>query len=871
MRLAYLVPTIYGMGGTASAIVTQANAMSRLHDVEIYSVYREVEASHYAIDPAITVHDLVDASGEQVHVAGLTPEEAAALRGTPPLLINPAWDPGLDALADVALEAALPTVTADVLVSVTPALLSLATQLVPPRTALVHQEHRSSSQRTSGLEPLLTFSPRADVVAMLTEPMATWLGDELGAGAPEIVVMPNAIPPGPRPRSQRDTPLILAAGRLLGEKQYPHLVNAFALVADRMPQWRLRIHGGGPSRFEIMSTARRHGLRDRVELPGPTTDMATEWAKASISALTSRSEGFPLVIQEAMAAGVPVVSYDCPSGPRAIIDDGVDGLLVAQGSEQALAAALLRLASDADLRDRLGEAALAKAATWDIDSITDRWCTIYERAVDRHGASASGRSTARLRAGRPPVARSRHQAPAGAEGVGVTPARAREAALALAARVAGQVCDDWFVVPPHAGETVLVLPMTARRAFLDGLVAADLPSYLSVLDPERGGWPARRGTAADLVPHLRGGRTSVLMIEPWPLVDGHPSLLAGSGLRVELWEEGVDGQLHSPGEARYATHVPRGGASATTVVERLEVPTFPVMVGPTPEECRFPIDVVYTWAPAASGRARHDDRDALRWSMRSLHLFAPWVRTIHLVTAGQVPDWLDTSHPRIDLVDHRDILPADALPTFSSHAIETAVHRIQGLSEQFLYLADDMFLGRPVRPERFFSSAGDSAVFRSSGLVGLPGQDDLPHLDAAATERRLLQETFGVTTTHTLLHAPYAHRRSVLEEVADRFSEDVGRTRRAPLRSEGDVSMLSSLAQHYALLTGRAFASEVEQSFVNLAHADVKRRLAALLDRDQDCFSLGDHHDLARPVDVVEQLVAQTLEAYVPVAGPWER
>ena len=895
MRIAYLVPTIYGMGGTASAIVAQANAMSRFHDVEIYSVYREVESAHYAIDPAITVHDLVDASGDQVHVAGLTPEEAAALRGTPPLLINPAWDPNLDALADVALEAALPTVTADVLVSVTPALLSLATQLVPPHTALVHQEHRSSSQRTSGLEPLLTFGPRADVVAMLTEPMATWLGDELGANAPEIVVMPNAIPPGFRPRSLRDAPLIVAAGRLMGEKQYAQLVNSFALVADRIPEWRLRIYGDGPSRFEVLSTVRKHGLWDRVELPGPTTDMASEWAKASISALTSRSEGFPLVLQEAMAAGVPVVSYDCPSGPRAIIEDGVDGLLVAQGSEQAMAAALLRLATDADLRDRLGEAAIVKAATWDIEEITDRWRTIYERAVARHGASASGRSTTHLRAGRPARARSRHEAPSGAEGAGVTPAQAREAALTVAIRVAGQVCDDWFVVPPHAGETVLVLPMTARRAFLDGLATADLPPYLSVLDPERGGWPGRRGPAADLVPHLRGGRTSVLMIEPWPLVDGRPSLLAACGLRVEFWEEGVDGELHSPGQARYATRVPRGGASATTVVDRVEVPTFPVMVGPTPEECRFPIDVVYTWVdgndpawdearrrrlaevtgtmltPAASGRARFVDRGELRWSMRSLHLFAPWVRTIHLVTAGQVPAWLDTSHPQINLVDHRDILPADALPTFNSHGIETALHRIEGLSEQFLYLNDDVFLGRPSRPEQWFTPSGSAAVFPSTGVVGLPGQDDLPYLHAAANNRRLLQDAFGVTTTRTFIHTPHPHRRSTLEAISERFADEVGCTTRAPFRSETDVSMLSSLAQHHGLLTGAAHIGNVDYSFVNLSAADVKRRLTLLLDREQDCFCLGDHHEMARPPEVVDQLVAETLEAYVPIVAPWEK
>ncbi|MCD4526707.1 stealth conserved region 3 domain-containing protein [Nocardioides sp. cx-173] len=880
MRIAYLVPSIHDMGGTASAIATQASAMARFHDVEVYSVYRETETSHFPLAPGIPVHDLVDLTGDQ---------DESPLRGAPPLLNRAEWDPTLDALAEVALEAALPTVTADVLVTVTPALLALATQLVPSRTALVHQEHRSSSQRVAGLEPLLTFGPRADVVAMLTEPMAVWLREQLGDNAPRVVVMPNAVPPGYRPRSTRETPLIVAAGRLMGEKQYPRLVSAFATIADRIPDWRLRILGEGTARFEIMSTVRKHRLWDRVELPGPTTDMASEWAKASISALTSRSEGFPLVLQEAMAAGVPVVSFDCPSGPRAIIDDGVDGLLVAQGSEPALAAGLLRLATDRDLRDRLGEAALAKAATWDVEVITARWREVYETTVEHHDPSRRG--TARLRA-RHAAAVAAPPAPA----PGVTPAQARAEALRAASAAAAAACDDWFVIPPHADETVLVVPMSARRAFLDALAAGDLAPYLSLVDPELRGWPERRGTPGEIVPALRRGRTSVLMVEPWPTTDGRPSLLAGCGLRVEFWEEDADGEMHTPGPARFATHVPRGGATSRTRVQDVDVPTFEAMVGPTPEECRFPVDVVYTWvdgsdpewdagrrrrlaestdeavqSPAASGQARYLERGELRASMRSVHLFAPWVRRIHLVTAGQVPAWLDTEHPMVRVVDHRELLPPEALPTFSSHAIETALHRIDGLAEHFLYLNDDMVLGRPTRPERWFSPAGACAVFPSSGVLGLPGQDDLPYLHAAANNRRLLQEAFGVTTTRTLLHAPYAHRVSVLEEITERFADAVGATARSPFRSETDVSLLSSLAQHYGLITGTAYVGEIDYTFVNLTVPDVKRRLTRLLDREQDSFCLGDHHDFARPREVVDQMVAETLEAYVPVPAPWER
>ena len=281
----------------------------------------------------------------------------------------------------MAVQEALPTLTADVLVTVTPALLALAVECRPESVTLVHQEHRASSQRTSGLEPLLTYAPRADVVAVLVEEEAKWLREQLGDATPHLVVVPNAIPPGFRPRSLLDEPLIVAAGRLGGEKQFPQLVSAFGMVADRLPSWRLRIFGEGPARTEIMRTVRRLGLWDRVELPGPTTDLASEWARASISAMTSRSEGFPLVMQEAMAAGVPVVSYDSPTGPRAIIDHEVDGLLVELGSEPDLAEALLRVATDHQLRHRLGAAALRKAATYDATTIAARWIEIYEQGL----------------------------------------------------------------------------------------------------------------------------------------------------------------------------------------------------------------------------------------------------------------------------------------------------------------------------------------------------------------------------------------------------------------------------------------------------------------------------------------------------------
>ena len=184
------------------------------------------------------------------------------------------------------------------------------------------------------------------------------------------------------------------------------------------------------------------------------------------------------------------------------------------------------------------------------------------------------------------------------------------------------------------------------------------------------------------------------------------------------------------------------------------------MALPTPYDVTFPIDVVYTWvdgddpewnaarqaagrrrpASEAAGQARFRSRDELLHSLRQPAPLRAVGAHIHLVTAGQRPAWLADDamlDGRVRVVDHREILPADALPTFNSQAIETALHRIPGLAEHFVYVNDDVFLGRPTRPELFFSPGGAFAAFVGDATIGLPGTADKPFLHAAANNRAL--------------------------------------------------------------------------------------------------------------------------------------
>ena len=106
--------------------------------------------------------------------------------------------------------------------------------------------------------------------------------------------------------------------------------------------------------------------------------------------------------------------------------------------------------------------------------------------------------------------------------------------------------------------------------------------------------------------------------------------------------------------------------------------------------------------PRDMEECRFRDWEILRYWLRAVEAYAPWVHAVHFVTCGQVPPWLNLHHPTLHFVCHRDYIPESYLPTFSSHTIELNFHRIPGLSEHFVYFNDDMLLNAPVEPEDFF-------------------------------------------------------------------------------------------------------------------------------------------------------------------------
>ena len=229
-----------------------------------------------------------------------------------------------------------------------------------------------------------TLYGRLSAMVALTGECAHWI--ETRTSASRVVVIPNAIawplPDNPPRRSlprlcQPQRKRLLAVGRLDPVKNFDALIVAFARLAGAFPEWDLVILGEGPERARLAATIGRMGLVQRVAMPGMAGNVAYWYGQADLFALTSLSEGFPNVLAEAMAHGVPAVSVDCNTGPRDIIRHGIDGLLVPPDDIAALSEALSRVMGDAALRGQLAINATQARERFSVEKIGQMWETLF--------------------------------------------------------------------------------------------------------------------------------------------------------------------------------------------------------------------------------------------------------------------------------------------------------------------------------------------------------------------------------------------------------------------------------------------------------------------------------------------------------------
>jgi glycosyltransferase involved in cell wall biosynthesis len=383
-RIFIVLSTAWGMGGTIRTTLNLAAYLARSRDVEIISVGRWRDKPFFGdFPPGVRVVTLADRRRSARRPI------ARRLLSRVPSVLMPSSDAaagGFDLWVDIKLARHLRRKTG-ILMTTRPGLNVAAVRLGLPGMVLVGQEHMHLRHHNRALQrAILRFYPRLDVLTVLThrdlDVYRERLGDRL-----RLVRIANTVRDMGPGRADLSSKTILAAGRLNRQKGYDMLIEAFAGVAEDHPDWRLRICGDGPLKADLQRMIDAHGLADAVVLAGPARDLGAEMTAASMFVLSSRWEGLPLVLLEAMSKGMAIAAFDCETGPRDVVDDRRNGLLADAGDVGALATAIRELIEDEPLRRRCAEGALATAAEYGMDHIGPQWTELLAGLAPR-GARA---------------------------------------------------------------------------------------------------------------------------------------------------------------------------------------------------------------------------------------------------------------------------------------------------------------------------------------------------------------------------------------------------------------------------------------------------------------------------------------------------
>ncbi|WP_223774475.1 glycosyltransferase family 4 protein [Streptomyces sp. 135] len=371
MKICFLIHSRYGIGGVISSTARLASALSARHDVEVVSLHRDRDTADIRLDPAVRAVDLLDWRPTAADCAADDP-----LSAEPPRLF-PAKDGGRtkqnSRLVEVRLARYLAATDADVVIATHPGIGVVLGKLPGDflKIAQIHQasntlfadQRRGFEQSPAGLDAMVSVNSEDSENLRRFFPWVDW----------KITAIPNCVEPAAIAPSDTTGHTLIAAGRLEHRKHYDELLRAFDQATADLPEWRLRIYGRGDQKAKLAQLIKERSLEERVLLMGATSHMDMEWPKAAIAVSASSTECLPMNLIEAMSAGVPVVSADCDYGPREIITDGEDGILVPIRDVDAMAGALLKLMTNPELRAKMGAAAQSASRRYLPSVIASRW------------------------------------------------------------------------------------------------------------------------------------------------------------------------------------------------------------------------------------------------------------------------------------------------------------------------------------------------------------------------------------------------------------------------------------------------------------------------------------------------------------------
>ncbi|WP_432123253.1 glycosyltransferase family 4 protein [Streptomyces sp. S1] len=401
MRISFLLHNGYHYGGTIRTTFTLAEELAERHEVEIVSVFRHRDRPLLGLPGGVTLRHLVDLRKESPGYDGEHPDFHRPARVFP--RGDGRWKQ-YSALTDARIGEHLRGVETDVLVATRPGLNVHLARQARRGPVLIGQEHLTLEGHSRRLRRDIRHEyALLDAVTTVTEADARDYR-RLGLSGVRIEGVPNSVPAPSVPPADPAAKTVVAAGRLTRVKRYDVLIDAFARVAEDHPDWKLRIYGSGDAvqdlRAPLVRRIEERGLKEQAFLMGSVTPLEPEWVKGSIAAVTSQRESFGMTIVEAMRCGLPVVSTDCPNGPREIIEDGVDGRLVPVDDVTAFAAALRELIEDDELRAKTARAALTASERFDPARIAARheqlWTELLTRGAGRRTHSPTRTALHRL-------------------------------------------------------------------------------------------------------------------------------------------------------------------------------------------------------------------------------------------------------------------------------------------------------------------------------------------------------------------------------------------------------------------------------------------------------------------------------------------
>lgn len=369
MRTTYVISSMTG-GGAARSLANLANHQAACGEtVEILTLHQPRAADVYPLHASILRRDL---SGDTPSGESMSAVIAELARlGVPPPIV--AHAPVMARLRDALRDRENGVVVG--VCDVTNIRLLVAAHGLPVR--VIASEWADPAGYTIGpwerLRRLLY--PRAGAVVCL---MPEHMRFHRAYGVERLHAIANAVVAAPPRNGYRREPLIVALCRLSWEKDLRLLIDAFAEVAPRHPRWRVEIWGEGPMRPQLEKLIAARGLDPRVLLCGSTDEPYAVLARAELFALTSLNEGMPNALCEAMAAGVAPVAVDCGAGVRAIVRDGVDGVVVRSRAPEAVAAALDALMRDDVARARLAARAPEVVSRFALGRIAAQWDEVID-------------------------------------------------------------------------------------------------------------------------------------------------------------------------------------------------------------------------------------------------------------------------------------------------------------------------------------------------------------------------------------------------------------------------------------------------------------------------------------------------------------